>query len=107
MNSPKVSIVAPVFNGTSALGRLLDSIDVQNIENYQVLIIDNASTDATAEISRAAAAKDLHFIYLGPRQKALLELEMEFKHQPTYRPALELKTKLQRLDNGDMKAEIN
>jgi hypothetical protein len=48
--SPLVSIVVPVFNGAGYLRESLNSILSQSYPNIEVLVMDDASTDATPEI---------------------------------------------------------
>lgn len=55
---PKVSIGMPVYNGASYLEEALESILTQSFEDFELVISDNASTDATEEICRAYALKD-------------------------------------------------
>jgi glycosyltransferase involved in cell wall biosynthesis len=55
---PLVSIGVPVFNGDAHLPRTLDSILAQTYQNFEVIISDNASTDATADICAEYAARD-------------------------------------------------
>ncbi len=50
MNMPKVSVIIPVYNGEKTLGRCLDSILDQAYGNYEVVVVDNSSTDTTREI---------------------------------------------------------
>lgn len=45
-----VSIVVPVFNGAPFLKESLDSLFAQNYPRFEVLVMDDASTDATPEI---------------------------------------------------------
>ena len=47
---PLVSVVVPVFNGERYLRESLDSILAQTYPRLEVLVMDDASTDATAEI---------------------------------------------------------
>jgi glycosyltransferase involved in cell wall biosynthesis len=56
--APRVGIGLPVFNGADFLSDALDSILAQTFTNFEVVICDNASTDATAEIARSYAAAD-------------------------------------------------
>ena len=58
MGTPRVSIGLPVFNGENYLSETLDSLRAQTFSDIEIVISDNASTDATEEISRAAAAED-------------------------------------------------
>ncbi len=48
--SPRVSIIIPVHNGKSFLDRLLCSIESQTYKNYELVIINNNSSDGSAEI---------------------------------------------------------
>ena len=50
MMSPKVSIIIPVFNVEDYLERCLDSILNQIFKEYEVILIDDGSTDKTGEI---------------------------------------------------------
>lgn len=47
---PLVSIIVPVFNGARYLRQSLDSILAQTYPRIEVLVMDDASTDATPEI---------------------------------------------------------
>lgn len=62
-NSPRVSIGIPVYNGDNYLEELLESLRVQTLEDFEVIISDNASTDRTADICRAYVVRDPRFRY--------------------------------------------
>ncbi len=47
---PKVSIVMPVYNSEKFLRQALDSIKVQTLRNFELIIINDASTDGSAKI---------------------------------------------------------
>jgi glycosyltransferase involved in cell wall biosynthesis len=53
-----VSVVIPAYNAAATLGRAVGSVLGQTEQNLQVLIIDDASTDDTAEIAAGLAARD-------------------------------------------------
>lgn len=55
---PRVTIGIPVYNGEQYLQTAIDSALSQTFEDLELIISDNASTDATAEICREYAAKD-------------------------------------------------
>lgn len=57
-SSPRVSIGLPVFNGERYLREALDSLLAQTFSDFEIVISDNASDDATAEICEAYAEKD-------------------------------------------------
>ena len=46
---PSVSIIMPVFNGEAFIARALDSLFAQRLSLFELLIIDDGSTDATLE----------------------------------------------------------
>ncbi len=50
MNSPKISIVTPVYNGAKYLEKAIRSIIVQEYPNLEYIIIDGGSTDGSLEI---------------------------------------------------------
>ena len=54
----------PVYNGAQLLDGSLACLARQTFRDFQVLIFDNASTDATAEIARGWAARDPRFHYI-------------------------------------------
>src|SRR5664280_2660613 len=58
MTVPRLSIGVPVYNGQDYLRFALDSIVRQDYTDFELIISDNASTDATEEICRGYAAKD-------------------------------------------------
>ncbi|HKQ53329.1 MAG TPA: glycosyltransferase family A protein [Pyrinomonadaceae bacterium] len=56
--SPAAGIGVPVYNGEDFLATALDAILAQDYEDFELIISDNASTDATPEIARRYAARD-------------------------------------------------
>ncbi len=55
---PLVSVIMPVYNGEKYLAEAIDSILVQTFADFELLIVDDGSTDGSAEIIRAFEAKD-------------------------------------------------
>jgi glycosyltransferase involved in cell wall biosynthesis len=55
---PAVSVVVPVRNGEARLAKALGSILDQTLTDIEVIVVDDASTDATAEIIAEFAAAD-------------------------------------------------
>lgn len=55
---PELSIGLPVFNGEAYLDAAIDSIARQTFGDWELILADNASTDGTAEICAAWAARD-------------------------------------------------
>jgi glycosyltransferase involved in cell wall biosynthesis len=61
--APAVTIGMPVYNGARYIEEALDSILNQTYRDFELLISDNASTDATEEICRRYAAADSRITY--------------------------------------------
>jgi glycosyltransferase involved in cell wall biosynthesis len=55
---PRVSIGLPVFNGDRYLASAIDSILGQTFQDFELIISDNASTDATRDICLDYASRD-------------------------------------------------
>lgn len=58
LSEHKVSIGLPVFNGQRYMEETIKSLLAQTYSDFELVISDNASTDATAEIGRDYAASD-------------------------------------------------
>lgn len=56
MNTPKVSILIPVYNRKNFIGECIASALAQTYTNIEVVVVDNASTDGTWEICQQFAA---------------------------------------------------
>lgn len=63
-NPPKVSIGMPVFNGEKYICEAIDSLLAQTFRDFELIISDNASTDATQAICEEYACRDLRIRYV-------------------------------------------
>lgn len=52
INSSLISIIIPVYNCQNYLKRCLDSVFLQDYSNYEVICIDDGSTDDSAQIAK-------------------------------------------------------
>ena len=59
--SEKISIIVPVYNVEPYIGKCLDSILEQTYSNYEVLLIDDGSTDNSGVICDEYSALDGRF----------------------------------------------
>lgn len=50
MTNPLVSCIIPVFNGERFLAEAIESILGQTYENLEVIVVDDGSTDSTADV---------------------------------------------------------
>ena len=65
---PLVSIVTPVYNNQVYFAECIESILGQTYENWDYTIVDNCSTDGSAEIAHRYAAKDSRIrVYQNPQ----------------------------------------
>jgi glycosyltransferase involved in cell wall biosynthesis len=55
---PLVSVVTPVYNGEPYLAECIESVRRQTYGNWEYVIADNCSTDATPEIAASFARQD-------------------------------------------------
>jgi glycosyltransferase involved in cell wall biosynthesis len=57
-SQPLVSVVTPVYNCAEYLSECIESVLAQTYQNWDYTIVNNCSTDGTAEIARRYAARD-------------------------------------------------
>src|SRR6476620_202108 len=62
--APDVSLALPVYNGEKFVADAIRSILAQDYKNFELIICDNASTDATQQICRDFAASDERVRYV-------------------------------------------
>ena len=57
MGKCRISIVVPVYNTEQFLERCIDSILIQDFSDYEVVIVDDGSTDRSAAICDGYASR--------------------------------------------------
>ncbi len=62
--APRLTIGLPVYNSADYLPQALDSLLAQSFGDFELVISDNASTDATETICRDYAARDSRIRYV-------------------------------------------
>src|SRR4051812_47630110 len=58
---PRIGIVVPAYNTGSFLGPTVESIRTQSFRDWHCVLVDDGSTDGTADRCDAAAARDRRF----------------------------------------------
>ena len=60
-NHPKVSVCIPTYNETNLLKIAIESVLKQNFNDYELIIVDDASTDNTEEIVKSFATPKIRY----------------------------------------------
>lgn len=55
----KISVIIPVYNSEKYLGKVIDSIIAQNYSCWELILVDDGSTDASGNICDEYALKDV------------------------------------------------
>ncbi len=58
--SPKISVVVPAYNEEKYIARCLEALREQSYGSYEVIVVDNASTDATSKVAMEFADRVVH-----------------------------------------------
>ena len=61
MSLPKVSVLMPCYNAARTLEVALESIASQTLVDFEVIVVDDGSQDATAKILAEWARRDRRF----------------------------------------------
>lgn len=68
-SKPRVSIILPARNEEDFIAECLDSLLNQDYDNYEIIVIDDSSDDATPRIIAQYAAKDNRVIHVSAMPK--------------------------------------
>ena len=58
-----ISVIVPTFNRASLIRETLDSVLAQTYENWECIVVDDGSTDGTADVVQGYNVKDNRFIF--------------------------------------------
>jgi glycosyltransferase involved in cell wall biosynthesis len=59
-----ISVIIPAYNAEEFIAKTLESVLSQTYQNIEILVVDDGSTDTTAEIVKSFAQKDSRIILL-------------------------------------------
>lgn len=65
MEHPIISVITPCYNQEKYLSEAVDSVLYQTFQNWEMVIVDDGSTDGSANTAKMYAAKDtrIHYVY--------------------------------------------
>ena len=67
----KLSIIIPCYNSEETIEETLESVLKQNIQDWEAIIVNDGSTDATEEIALKFVNKDKRFKLWNKRNEGL------------------------------------
>jgi len=69
--APRLSVVVPIYNVERYLQECLDSLAAQTFDDFECVMVDDGSTDSSAAIAEAYAAKDSRFRLVSQQNQGL------------------------------------
>ena len=66
---PKVSVILPARNEERYIARCLDTLLAQDYSDFEIIAINDSSTDRTGEIMQEYASRDRRVVYVNAPQK--------------------------------------
>lgn len=65
----KISIIVPIYNAASTLHRCIGSVLVQDYNNWELILVNDGSADASPEICEEFAKKEARIVYISIENK--------------------------------------
>ena len=56
-SNPAVSVIIPMYNAENFIGECLDSILAQTLKNYEIILVDDCSTDSSRSVAESYLQK--------------------------------------------------
>jgi glycosyltransferase involved in cell wall biosynthesis len=63
MNAPIVSVLVPTYNYARFLGEAIESVLAQDFREFELLVVDDCSTDDTAEVVKSFCSRDARVLF--------------------------------------------
>ena len=63
IENPKVSVIIPTYNRAHLIGKAINSVISQTYQDYEIIVVDDASTDNTKEVVKGFNNSKIRYIY--------------------------------------------
>ncbi len=66
---PAISVIVPMYNAEAYVGECLESLMAQTFKDFEVIVIDDGSTDNSSRVVASVSASDARFRLIGQPNK--------------------------------------
>ena len=70
----KLSIIIPVFNEVNTIEKIINKIHSQSIKNFEIIVVDDFSTDGTRKILKSKLRNKVNKIIYHKKNKSQLDI---------------------------------
>ena len=77
---PLVSIITPTYNHGKYIGECIESVKAQTFSNWEMIVINDGSTDNTDEIAKKTAAGDSRIQVINQQNKGIFRLDETYNY---------------------------
>ncbi|WP_010183317.1 glycosyltransferase family 2 protein [Sphingomonas sp. PAMC 26605] len=78
MIAPIVSVIMPTYNGADLIGETIASLQAQTLGDFELIIVDDCSTDATVSVARSVADPRIRVIAAPVNRRVVLTRNAAF-----------------------------
>lgn len=68
--SPLISVIIPAYNSADHIARTIQSVQVQTEQRFEIVIVDDASSDNTVEVIRSFSDEKIH-LHINERNRGV------------------------------------
>ena len=63
-SEPKISVIIPTYNRAASIGKSISSVIDQTWQNFEIIVVDDGSTDNTRQIVESFMDERIRYIYM-------------------------------------------